>query len=628
MRLLFIVVLILLTVEHVPAQCYQPNVEKGNTALANGKYTEAYGFYSKATKCPDASRFNNGHEAKEKMKKCLPILAIEGKQVFDTTVGPEAGERTFKVTSRRLDSDGWKIGNTQNCEVVNEDHQNNTLTVKWNKNKFVGNKKISFYISGYGINYVSASVEITQKGWPDEKVTLLPGENYDTVIKGSGGISFVLYHGKCGYIDSIGKEITPLKYTITKEISKYNDGETKERWGKNDMLVRVFYNGKYGFIDRTGREVVPLQYDFIGRSSLQYGISTTSISNNGKYGLLGGDGKEIVPCVYEGFRGGSYHRDDIQPIAFKKNGKWAIFDRTGKQLTDFKYDSIADFGYPSLNSYPVYCHVIEKGRHGYLNYKGEVVIAPKFEKALSFHNNRAFVQMNGKCGYIDKKGKVVIPCKYKWDGWSGFDNGIAWVLDDEGYKQIDTNGNDISTKQYNRIISHSWRFGNNSSYYIAYRDGQKIIVGNYGKEYDSRDNFTKDNNGTIEAARKGSIGEQKELYNRFLKEKDSVKSFELCYQAAQASAPEIWTELAKKYYYGIGVTKNYQEAYRWFEKAANEYNDEALRYMGWMLWNGEGCTIDKDKALKMEHKSLLAGNTQVFDDMKKLRMNLTGIKPY
>lgn len=618
--------LFLVTVIGTQAQCYEPNLRKADAAYARGSWSSAYEYYKRATKCPDATRFENGKAAKAGMQKCLPVLKIDGKTDLNITVGTEAGERTFNVTSSRLDSDGWRIGSKLNCEVAKEDHQNNTITIRWKENKFVDEKKISFYISGYGVNYVSTNVEITQQGWPDKTVSLPPGEKYDTVIIGTSGISFVLYHGKCGFIDSAGNEIAPLKYSITKEISKYDDGDTKERWGKYDMLVRVYCNGKYGYINREGREVVPLQYDYIGKASMRYGISTTSIRKNGKYGLLGGSGKEIVPCIYDGFRGDSYHSDDIQPIAFKKNGKWALFDRTGEQLTNFIYDSIVDFGFPTLNSYPLFCHVIEKGKHGYLNYKGDVVITPKYENALSFHNNRAFVQINGECGYINKNGEVVIPCIYKWSGWSGFDDGIAWVLDNEGHKQIDTNGVVISPICYMQILSHSWSQGR--SYYKVRNNKGTVYVGNYGKSYMTEKEYTDDTDGMLEAARKGSIGEQKLLYKTLLSEKDSVKSFELCYQAAQSMSPEIWTDLAKKYYYGIGVKKNNNEAFKWFEKAANAYNGEALRYLGWMFWNGQGCTTDRNKALEMEHKSILAGNIQANDDMKKLRMDLKGIKPY
>lgn len=66
-------------------------------------------------------------------------------------------------------------------------------------------------------------------------------------------------------------------------------------------------------------------------------------------------------------------------------------------------------------------------RTGFINIKGEIVIAPQFDYAHRFHNGLALVQINGKnvsqtkrstyytggkYGYIDKTGKFVIEAKF------------------------------------------------------------------------------------------------------------------------------------------------------------------------------------------------------------------------
>ncbi len=63
------------------------------------------------------------------------------------------------MTSSRLDSDGWKIGGKQNCEA-SVNYHNNTITIKWEENSFVTNKRISFYISGHGVDYVLSLIHI------------------------------------------------------------------------------------------------------------------------------------------------------------------------------------------------------------------------------------------------------------------------------------------------------------------------------------------------------------------------------------------------------------------------------------------------------------------------------------
>lgn len=80
------------------------------------------------------------------------------------------------------------------------------------------------------------------------------------------------------------------------------------------------------------------------------------------------------------------------------------------------------------------------GRTGFINIKGEVVIAPQFDYARRFHNGLALVQINGqnvsenkrftdyrggKYGYIDKTGKFVIEAKF--NGAQDFSEGLAAV---------------------------------------------------------------------------------------------------------------------------------------------------------------------------------------------------------
>jgi hypothetical protein len=80
------------------------------------------------------------------------------------------------------------------------------------------------------------------------------------------------------------------------------------------------------------------------------------------------------------------------------------------------------------------------GRTGFINIKGEVVIAPQFDYARRFHHGLALVQINGKnvsknkrftdyiggkYGYIDKTGKFIIEAKF--NSAQDFSEGLAAV---------------------------------------------------------------------------------------------------------------------------------------------------------------------------------------------------------
>lgn len=66
-----------------------------------------------------------------------------------------------------------------------------------------------------------------------------------------------------------------------------------------------------------------------------------------------------------------------------------------------------------------------RGKEGYLNLKGKVVIPFKYDYAEEFREGLAKVEKNGKYGFINKKGKVVVPIKY--EEVRGFQRGIAAV---------------------------------------------------------------------------------------------------------------------------------------------------------------------------------------------------------
>lgn len=72
---------------------------------------------------------------------------------------------------------------------------------------------------------------------------------------------------------------------------------------------------------------------------------------------------------------------------------------------------------------------------------------------------------------------------------------------------------------------------------------------------------------------------------------------------AWASSPDdsfkyTSTEMGEKYYYGRGVPQNYDEAFKWFLKAAEEGDSNAQVLVGYMYQEGQGVKQDYNKALK------------------------------
>lgn len=82
-----------------------------------------------------------------------------------------------------------------------------------------------------------------------------------------------------------------------------------------------------------------------------------------------------------------------------------------------------------------------KGKWGYKDWKGNVIVPPQYEEAFGFSEERACVEMEGKLGYIDRNNNLVIDFKY--DCANSFSEGLASVTigDKSGY--IDMDGNQI-----------------------------------------------------------------------------------------------------------------------------------------------------------------------------------------
>jgi hypothetical protein len=151
---------------------------------------------------------------------------------------------------------------------------------------------------------------------------------------------------------------------------------------EKDELVSVKVDGKYGFQDRSGRMIIAPQF-----TDTRYGFS---------------DGVAVVS------------------VGDKKAEQWGIIDKTGKWIVP-----------PSDKSFKKFSDrmgiIYENKLCGYLNTKGQVVIAPQFGSCSQFTEGFAAVvpASSDKCGYVDKQGRIVIAPQFSLCG--SFSEGFAWV---------------------------------------------------------------------------------------------------------------------------------------------------------------------------------------------------------
>lgn len=80
-----------------------------------------------------------------------------------------------------------------------------------------------------------------------------------------------------------------------------------------------------------------------------------------------------------------------------------------------------------------------KEKKGFINGNGKIVIPPVFDEAFSFREGRALVKVNQKIGFIDRKGRFIV--KPIYDSAWGFSEGLAPVeAQNRKWGYIDRNG--------------------------------------------------------------------------------------------------------------------------------------------------------------------------------------------
>ena len=135
-------------------------------------------------------------------------------------------------------------------------------------------------------------------------------------------------------------------------------------------------------------------------------------------------GKEVVPVKYQG-EIESYYGLSVwnngEYLALMKKGYFGLLDKTGKEITPFKYLSIEFINKDTI--------IAEKSgsKVGVINNKNKVVVPFIYQEIKQYFgtsigrddgrfDNVLKVSKDGKkYGYIDFKGNIVIPIKYSED---------------------------------------------------------------------------------------------------------------------------------------------------------------------------------------------------------------------
>jgi hypothetical protein len=253
----------------------------------------------------------------------------------------------------------------------------------------------------------------------------------------------------CGADENGAIEEVLSKKTYAKVISTYD--HVNDFFSEGTCIVKS--NGKYGVINMKGKEIIPCTHERIYDCSDGMFLFYTKDENyNYWYGFLDKTGKVAIEPQYKDAEGFS---DGLALVKKDAKDSWvddhAFINKKGEIVVDFKtYTRMKSFsdGLAAVN-----IDNDDKDVWGYINTKGEVVIAPTYDYTYPFSDGVAIVGKNDKEFLIDKKGEVAfIPGKDMEFLEETFSEGLMPVAKGNSLKAkcgfINTKGEEVLPFEY------------------------------------------------------------------------------------------------------------------------------------------------------------------------------------
>lgn len=299
-----------------------------------------------------------------------------------------------------------------------------------------------------------AAVKINDNwGYIDKSNNMVVPCIFDNAYNFCDGLAIIEINGKVGFIDKSGKYVIDCEYD---DAQNFNNGlapvKKNKKWGfinlngtlsipfnydnaepfNKNRLACVKLKGKWGCIDKQGHVVVPFVYDCIGNYEEVLIVELCE-----KEGLLDIKGNPIEDNAIYKSLSRKYdqvfvNNGDIRTYSIALDGKYGLVDAEGNEVIPPRYDWLGEGFY---NGLLLAGYVIEgKRTAGFINLKGEEVIAQREWWVTNFKNGVALASYDGKkWGVINKKGDTIIPFEHK--------EGLLCVEEDK-ILVIDYNGNE------------------------------------------------------------------------------------------------------------------------------------------------------------------------------------------
>lgn len=201
-------------------------------------------------------------------------------------------------------------------------------------------------------------------------------------------------------------------------------------WGYRDRLAKVRLGTKCGVIDRLGETVTPFEFEFLSHVSYHNSIEYMAAKRDGRYGVVDLAGNTLLDFTYDE-QLYAYPRGLIEmcrPID-RYNSKNGVISLSGEVIVPCNYDCIhcgLDAIFINIG-FKISDKNVRNGKWGWTDLHGNTIVEPRYRNQFHpyFLEGLAQVKWRGRFGYANQAGDIVIPFKYDWAG--GFKDGVATV---------------------------------------------------------------------------------------------------------------------------------------------------------------------------------------------------------
>lgn len=240
--------------------------------------------------------------------------------------------------------------------------------------------------------------------------------------------------GRVGFIDTTGKLVIGFDRLpkAAFSVGEFSEGLAPIFFQKDGFPHEV------GYIDETGAIVITPRFSYghpfgNGRARVETKEGPRVIDRKGEFVVPPDDPAERAPQAIlnkYAFNGGFHEGLAAVTYSGGRTAKYGFIDRNGKVVIPFRFDPLREHhGFiRALSHFSEGRASVRIGNHfGYIDTKGNIVVAPQFIVAEPFSEGLASVRSETRAGYIDRSGRWVISVHDRGRLASSFKEGLAAV---------------------------------------------------------------------------------------------------------------------------------------------------------------------------------------------------------